>query len=59
MAALSKSKLREEIVSSLDDSLVLKGVLGNIVKECKVESSAYELTGLDVMDKRSWTRGRW
>ena len=48
MAALSKSLLREEIVSTLDslDSLVLiEGVLGNTVEECKVESSACEWIG--------------
>ena len=38
LTVLSKSWLREEI----DDSLVLiEGVLGKTVEECKVEPSAY------------------
>ena len=52
LATLSKSSLREKIVLIQDESLLLKeGVLGKI--ECKVESSAYEFIGLDVMDKKS------
>ena len=43
LAILSRSSLREKIASTLDESLVLvEGLLGNIVEECKVESSAYE-----------------
>ena len=54
LAILSRSSLREEIVSTLDISLVLvEGLFGKIVEECKVESSAYEWMGLDVMDRRS------
>ena len=41
LAILSRSSLSEEIVSTLEISLELvKGLLGNIVEECKVESSA-------------------
>ena len=32
---------------------MIEGVFGNIVKKCKVESSAYDLFGMDVMDKKS------
>ena len=40
---LSRSSLREEIVSTLEASLELDEVLlGNIVEECKVKSSTYE-----------------
>ena len=43
LAILSRSSLREKIASALDESLVLvEGLLGNIVEECKVESSPYE-----------------
>ena len=43
LAILSRSSLREEIESTLEASLELdEGLLGNIVEECKVESSAYE-----------------
>ena len=59
LAILSKSRLRQEIVSTLDEKLVLKeGVLGNIVEECTVESSAYECFELDVMDRRSFMKMR-
>ena len=52
--ALSKSSLKEEIVSILDDSLMLiDGILGNSVEECKVESSANECIGLDVTERWS------
>ena len=33
--------------------MLIEGVLGNIVEECKVESSVYECSKLDVMEKRS------
>ena len=57
LAILSKSRLIQEIVSTLDEKLVLKkGVLGNIVEECKVESSA--CIGLDDMEKRSLIKKR-
>ena len=47
LAILSRSSLREEIVSTLETSLELEeGLEGNIVEECKVESSAYEWMGL-------------
>ena len=40
-AILPRSSLGEEIVSTLDISLELvEGLSGNIVEECKVESSA-------------------
>ena len=43
LAILSRSSLREEIESTLEASLELvEGLLGKIVEECKVESSAYE-----------------
>ena len=59
LAILSRSSLREEIVSTLETSLVLKeGLFGKIVEECKVESSAYEWIGLDVTDRRSLMKMR-
>ena len=40
LAILSKSRQREEIVSTLDENLFLKeGFLENIVQDCKVELS--------------------
>ena len=55
-AILLRSASREEIVSTLDISLGSgEGLLGNIVEECKVESSAYEWMGLSEIDNRSLT----
>ena len=54
LAILPRSSLREEIVSTLETSLELEeGLEGNIVEECKVESSAYEWMGLSEIDNRS------
>ena len=51
---LPRSSLSEEILSTLEISLELgRGLLGNIVEECKVESSAYEWMGLSETDNRS------
>ena len=51
---LSRSSFREEIVSTLDVSReLMEGFLGYIVEECRVESSAYEWIGFDVMARRS------
>ena len=48
LAILSKSSLRDEIVPTQNENLALiEGVLGILVEECKVESSAYECIGLD------------
>ena len=44
LTIFSRSSLREEIVPTLEASLELvEGLFGNIVEECMVESSAYEL----------------
>ena len=53
LAILLRSSFREEIVSTLEISLEsVEGLLGNIVEECKVESSAYEWMGLSETDKK-------
>ena len=42
LVILSRSSLREDIVSTLEASLELdEGLLGEIVQVCKVESSTY------------------
>ena len=54
LAILLRSSFREEIVSTLEISLEsVEGLLGNIVEECRVESSAYEWMGFCDTFKRS------